>query len=100
VGYDPVANELAAAEVVGLKTVESVHEALDGAHCAVLCTEWDEFRTLDMNSARSAMAFPIMIDGRNLYESSDMADAGFTYVSVGRRSVSPVIEDRLLADSL
>jgi len=100
VGYDPVANELAASEVIGLKTAGSVHEALDGAHCAVLCTEWDEFRTLDMSSARSAMAFPIMIDGRNLYEASDMADAGFTYVPVGRRSALPVIEDRLLADSL
>jgi UDPglucose 6-dehydrogenase len=100
VGYDPVANELASAEVAGLATTDSVHEALEGAHCAVLCTEWDEFRTLDMASARATMAFPIMIDGRNLYESSDMTEAGFTYVPVGRRAASPVIEDRLLADTL
>jgi UDPglucose 6-dehydrogenase len=47
-------------------------------------TEWDAFRALDLDRVKSALAAPIMIDLRNIYDPADMARRGFVYSSVGR----------------
>ena len=62
-------------------------EALRGAHCAVLCTEWAEFGYLDLERARDTMAFPILVDGRNALDPAAVASAGFTYLPTGRAMV-------------
>ena len=89
VGYDPEANDNAKAEVPALETVDDVYSALQGAHCAVVATEWDEFRHLDLAKAAELMAFPIIVDGRNVFDRSRMADLQFTYLSTGRPPVRP-----------
>jgi UDPglucose 6-dehydrogenase len=89
VGYDPQAAANAKAEVPGLEIAPDVYAAVDGAHCAVVCTEWDEFRALDLERVRGAMAFPVVVDGRNVFEPAAMADAGFTYLPTGRPPVRP-----------
>jgi len=50
----------------------------------ILCTEWDEFRKLDLEKLRSVMAQPIVLDGRNVFDPKKMAALGFVYKSVGR----------------
>jgi hypothetical protein len=40
------------AELPGLEIVEHAYEAASGAHCAVLCTEWDEFAEIDFDKLR------------------------------------------------
>jgi UDPglucose 6-dehydrogenase len=47
---------------------------------------WNEFKQLDLGRLRDVMAQPILVDGRNLYEPQHLADLGFTYLSVGRRT--------------
>jgi UDPglucose 6-dehydrogenase len=49
-----------------------------------ILTEWNEFRALDLPRLRGLLTRPLMIDLRNIYRPAHMAEAGFTYVSVGR----------------
>jgi UDPglucose 6-dehydrogenase len=67
----------------------SVLEAVRGADAAVIVTEWGEFRTLASGEVRSAMATPLIVDGRNLLDPDQVRAAGFLYESVGRPSVEP-----------
>ena len=89
VGYDPKAMAAAATELPGLELADDAYAALDGAHCAVVATDWEEFSELDLTKARALMAFSIVIDGRNLFEPAAMAEAGFTYYPTGRPVVKP-----------
>jgi UDPglucose 6-dehydrogenase len=91
VGYDPKANVNAQREVPGLEIADDVYGALQEARCAVICTEWPEFAELDLDKAADLMAFPILIDGRNLMDPDAMDEAGFTYIPTGRppRGVGP-----------
>ena len=61
--------------------------ALAGADALAIMTEWSEFRRPDFDEMRQAMAQPVVFDGRNLYEPDQMQALGFTYHSIGRRSV-------------
>jgi UDPglucose 6-dehydrogenase len=84
VGYDPQAGASAKADMPELEVAGDVLTALDGAHCAVVCTEWPELRALELDRVREAMAFTIVVDGRNVFEPAAMASAGFTYLPTGR----------------
>ena len=63
---------------------KDAYEALQGADGAVILTEWNEFRALDFAKVKAALKTPLMVDLRNIYRPAQMAEAGFTYVSVGR----------------
>ena len=60
------------------------YEALQGADCAVIITEWDEFRALDLDRVREVMSRPLVVDLRNIYKPEELRSRGFTYISVGR----------------
>src|ERR1700722_5616466 len=60
------------------------YEALEGADCAVIITEWDEFRALDLDRVRQVMNRPLVVDLRNIYKPEELRSRGFTYLSVGR----------------
>ena len=62
-------------------------DVLVGADALAINTEWAEFRNPDFAEMRRRMASPVIFDGRNLYEPKAMAAAGFTYYSVGRKTV-------------
>ena len=66
---------------------EDPYEALKGADAALLCTEWDVFRTLDWARAGKLMARKLLIDGRNLYSPALMRELGFEYYSFGRENL-------------
>jgi UDPglucose 6-dehydrogenase len=88
--YDPAAHERAQ-EVLN-SSVQFAENAYDAAHDAdalLILTEWEEFAALDLKRLRAELKYPIVIDGRNLYDPQVMAAHGFTYYSVGRPSASP-----------
>ncbi len=86
--YDPEgARE--AAKSLSLDLCTDTYEALDGADGVVILTEWNEFRALDLPRVKSLLKTPLMIDLRNIYRPGLMAEAGFTYVSVGRATAGP-----------
>lgn len=88
VGHDPQANETARAEVPDLEVAGDPYAAAEGAHCLVVCTEWPEFRGLDLVRIKGVMAHPIVVDGRNIFDLEVMAQAGFTYLPTGRPGVN------------
>ncbi len=65
------------------------YEAIDGADILVILTEWAEFATLDLARVRQALAEPVVVDLRNLYDPAEMAAAGFHYHSIGRPVATP-----------
>ena len=88
--YDPAAMERAR-EVLrsNVEFVGSPYEAAAGADALLILTEWEEFATLDLPQINSKLRYPIVIDGRNLYNPEMMAAHGFTYYSVGRAPALP-----------
>ena len=61
-----------------------VYEAAKGADAVLILTDWQEFGRLDLVKLNQVVRFPIVVDGRNLYKPQQMAEHGFTYVSMGR----------------
>jgi len=60
------------------------YDALKGADCLAIVTEWSEFRRPDFERMRKVMRAPIIFDGRNLFTPEQMREHGFTYYSIGR----------------
>jgi len=87
--YDPAAMTNAAVLIDDIIWCESVEEAAQGADCATILTEWPEFGRLDLAALRRAMATPLLIDLRNLYDPKRVAAAGLSYVSIGRAATRP-----------
>ena len=93
--YDPAAMKRAEEELPPseqLQYAESAYAAAADADAVLVLTDWREFVELDMKRLREAMRYPIMVDGRNLFEPKRMQEHGFTYISVGRATVNPVRE--------
>ena len=65
------------------------YEAAHGADALLILTEWEEFAALDLPRLKAELKYPIIVDGRNLYDPEVMAANGFTYYSVGRPTASP-----------
>jgi UDPglucose 6-dehydrogenase len=88
--YDPAAMERVR-EVVpsGIAFANSAYEAARGADALLILTEWEEFANLDLSRLHKELKYPIVIDGRNLYDPEIMAAQGFTYYSVGRPAAQP-----------
>jgi UDPglucose 6-dehydrogenase len=85
VGYDPVAGKAAARRLPSLKVVFDPYDALRGAQAAVVVTEWEEVRTLDLRRASALMDEPrVIVDGRNALEPSAAREAGLLYRGFGR----------------
>lgn len=85
VGYDPVGGKAAAHAMPELRVVYDPYEALDGAHAAVLVTEWEELRRLDLERVASSMQEPrLLVDGRNVFNPRDAKAAGMLYRGFGR----------------
>ncbi|HEY7841876.1 MAG TPA: UDP-glucose/GDP-mannose dehydrogenase family protein [Gammaproteobacteria bacterium] len=68
----------------GVRYLEDIYEAFDGADAVVLMTEWNAYRGLDLDEMRKRMRGRVFIDLRNVYDPAQMRAAGFEYHSVGR----------------
>jgi UDPglucose 6-dehydrogenase len=86
-GYDPQAGANAKAEVPALEVAPDAYDAATSAHCVVVGTDWDEFRDLDFGRLKQVMVYPVVVDGRNIFEPEQMRDAGFAYYPTGRPPV-------------
>ncbi len=82
--YDPHGMAEARQLMPRLETAADPYGCLAGADAMVILTEWDQFRALDLDRVKAALRTPVVVDLRNIYKPADMAEKGFTYVSVGR----------------
>jgi UDPglucose 6-dehydrogenase len=69
-----------------IEYVEDAYDCLDEANALVIATEWMAFRNPDFERMKSLLKHPVIVDGRNLYDSAKMSERGFTYLCIGRRN--------------
>ena len=82
--YDPVAMP-EAKRIVGDKVgyAKDIYETAQQADAILLVTEWKEFRLPDWNAIKNAMRTPVVLDGRNIYDSDELRSLGFEYFGLG-----------------
>ncbi len=82
--YDPQGMGNAQQELSDIEYATDPYDAIKSAEALVICTEWDEFKKLDLDKIKSLMATPIIFDGRNIFNPKQMAEKGIKYFGVGR----------------
>jgi UDPglucose 6-dehydrogenase len=88
--YDPVAMD-EAEKLLGDKIdyCKDMYEALIDSDALVVVTEWPEFRVPNYKVMEKLMNNKVIFDGRNIYEPQEMQEFGYTYFSIGRKTVKP-----------
>ncbi|HWQ05648.1 MAG TPA: UDP-glucose/GDP-mannose dehydrogenase family protein [Feifaniaceae bacterium] len=82
--YDPVAGENFKKKFPNVTLAASAEEALQGAFCCFVFTEWEEIVRLSPETFRSKMHVPLVYDGRNIFDTDTMRRGGVEYYSIGR----------------
>jgi UDPglucose 6-dehydrogenase len=86
--YDPAAIDRAREVLTsGVEFASDAYQAAAGADALLILTEWEEFAALDLDRLHALLKYPIVLDGRNLYNPSVMLEHGFSYYSIGRPAV-------------
>lgn len=85
--FDPVAMENAKSKLPNVLLCSDEFEAMTGADCIVLATEWDQFKQMDLAKAKKLLKKTLIFDGRNVFKPQEMKKLGFEYISMGRESV-------------
>ncbi len=70
-----------------IRYCDNPYDATMGADCLFIATEWAEFRAPDFDKLAQQMNQKLIFDGRNLYDLDHMRDKGFTYYSIGRKTI-------------
>jgi len=81
--FDPVAMERVRALDLDITLCGNAYEAMQGSDAVVLVTEWNEFRTLDLQRVKSSLKQPVVVDCRNMYARDRMQELGFRYDCYG-----------------
>lgn len=82
--YDPKAMPKAQRVLDSVEFCSDPYSALEGADAAILATEWDEFKQLDLQRAKQRMRRPLIIDGRNILDRRAVESLGIEYTGIGR----------------
>ena len=88
-GHDPEGGENFVRDLQdstgSFELVKDPYEAVEGAHCLLLMTEWRQYRSPDFEKIKGLMAAePTIIDGRNQYDRAALEALGFKYAGIGR----------------
>jgi len=90
--FDPVATaeakNLLGAAGRSIHFADEIVDAVSGTDALVIMTEWNEFRSLNLNTLGSHMRQRILLDARNVLDPASARAAGFTYVGTGREIAS------------
>ncbi len=92
--YDPVAMEGARAVLPDVTFCQDAYDAASDAEALVICTDWNEFKQLDLARVRARLARPIVVDGRNIYSPELMCSLGFVYRCIGRPEAAGEEDER------
>ena len=96
VAFDPAAMPRTQEKVPAgsqMRYASDAYAAADDADALLILTDWKEFGELDLPRLNNSMRYPIVIDGRNMFDPPTMARNNFTYVSIGRPTAYPVREE-------
>jgi UDPglucose 6-dehydrogenase len=82
--YDPQAMENAAKVLNNVTLCDTPYQVAEDADALILATEWNEFKQLDLCKLKTTMKQPVILDGRNLWNSETLEKFGFVYIGIGR----------------
>jgi UDPglucose 6-dehydrogenase len=82
--YDPAAMTRARGVMPDIDYRRSVYAVARGADAIVVVTEWNEFKQIDLARLKRLMRRPVVVDGRNIYDPTEMRRLGFVYRGIGR----------------
>jgi UDPglucose 6-dehydrogenase len=83
-GYDPVAMDRVRSMEPEIELGKDPYAIATGADAVVLCTEWNEFRDLNLERLKTLLRHPVLLDCRNIYDRERMEAIGFRYECFGR----------------
>ena len=93
--YDPMAMPQIKAIINGqIEYADDMYQCVENASAVVIVTEWKMFKNPDWQSVKALMARPIVFDGRNIHDPSEMARIGIQYYSIGRRYTPSMANSR------
>jgi UDPglucose 6-dehydrogenase len=98
--HDPVAMERAAPLLPDVRMAADAYDAVRGADCVALVTEWPDYLALDWRRVRAVVRRPVVADGRNCLDREQLAAAGLRYHGMGRRAAGSGTADEDLAVEL
>ena len=88
--FDPEGMEQAKAMLpAGVTYCADAYECVAGSDAAVIVTEWNIFRALDLDRVKTLMKAPVLVDLRNVYRAEQVRAKGFTYADIGRGTLGP-----------
>jgi UDPglucose 6-dehydrogenase len=90
--FDPASMEESHTIWPNVTYCEDAYDAAKGADAIVIITEWNEFRVLELERLAELMKSRMVIDLRNIYEPQKLAEAGFQYISLGRKTADPAFD--------
>ena len=90
--YDPAGMEQAKQVLPDIGYCEGAYDCIKDADAAVIVTEWEQFRALDLKRMRDLMSCPVVVDLRNIYRPEEMRNLGFAYTCVGRSSAPAAVD--------
>lgn len=82
--FDPQGMDKARNILKDVSFAKDPYDAARGCDCLLIVTEWNEFKELDFIKLKKIMRYPLIIDGRNLYDKEKLSKLGFTYRGIGR----------------
>jgi UDPglucose 6-dehydrogenase len=82
--YDPEGMKEAAKMLSGVEYASGAYDCMNGADIAVIITEWDQFRALDLKRVAEMLKERTLVDLRNIYPLDEVRESGISYHSLGR----------------
>jgi UDPglucose 6-dehydrogenase len=82
--YDPITMKEAEKILPQVTYCKDAYDAIKGSHALVILTEWNQFRTLDLERIKKLLKEPFFFDFRNIYDPQRLREKGFQYYCVGR----------------
>lgn len=82
--YDPIANNEMSKIFHDIEYFDNIYDAVKNVDGIVIITEWNEFRSLDLQKIKKIMKGNIILDTRNILDMDELSSLGFVYDNIGR----------------
>lgn len=71
------------ADLPQVEWASTPYEAAQGKEAVLILTAWPQYRELDFRRLKAALVYPLIIDGRNLFNRRDMQELKINYLGIG-----------------